>query len=55
MPVSLFTVARELGHEGIGQIAATYGHLQENPHRSLVVEYVATQVVPFRRRAAGGE
>lgn len=43
-PVSLFTVARELGHQGVGRIEEVYGHLQNTRHRSEVVEYRAGEV-----------
>ncbi len=32
-PVSIFTVARELGHRGIDRIEDTYGHLQRKRER----------------------
>ena len=38
-PVSLFTVARELGHGGDSLVRRVYGHLGEIRHRSPVVEY----------------
>lgn len=41
-PVSLFTVARELGHGGDSMVKAVYGHLGAIRHRSSVVEYVPT-------------
>ena len=38
-PISLFTVAREVGHSGIALIEQRYGHLVHVPIRSDVVEY----------------
>ena len=39
VPVSPFTVARELGHGGTGLVERVYGHVSGQPHRSSVVEY----------------
>ena len=38
-PVSVFTVARELGHTGVHLVERIYGHLGEVHHRSEVVEF----------------
>ena len=38
-PVSLFTVARELGHGGEAMVRRVYGHLGQVRHRAEVVEY----------------
>lgn len=38
-PVSVFTVARELGHTGVHLVERIYGHLGEVRHRSEVVEF----------------
>lgn len=38
-PVSLYTVARELGHKGISRIEDTYGHLQARRSRLPEVRY----------------
>lgn len=38
-PVSLYTVARELGHGGLALVHRVYSHLGEIRHRSEVVEY----------------
>lgn len=38
-PVSLYTVAREMGHGGDALVRRVYGHLGEIRHRSEVVEY----------------
>lgn len=38
-PVSIFTVARELGHRGIDRIEDTYGHLQRKRERLEEVRY----------------
>lgn len=43
-PVSLFTVGRELGHQGAGRVEDVYGHVQRTRHRSEVVEYRAGEV-----------
>lgn len=43
--MSLFTVGRELGHQGAGRVEEVYGHLQQTRHRSEVVEYRASEVV----------
>ena len=39
IPVSTYTVAKELGHGGTALVERVYGHLSESPHRSEVVEY----------------
>ena len=38
-PVSVYTVARELGHGGDALVRRVYGHLGTVRHRSRVVEY----------------
>ena len=38
-PVSLFTVARELGHGGEAMVRRVYGHLGQVRHRAEDVEY----------------
>lgn len=38
-PVSIWTVARELGHKSTNMIEDRYGHLADAPHRSETVEY----------------
>jgi integrase len=42
-PVSVFTVANELGHGGTALVNRVYGHLGLKRHRSAVVEYRARQ------------
>lgn len=42
-PVSLFTVAREMGHGGDALVKRVYGHLGEVRHRSDVIEYRVEQ------------
>jgi len=42
-PVSVFTVAREVGHSSTAMIEKVYGHLGARRHRSPVVEYRAEQ------------
>ncbi|NIP57528.1 MAG: hypothetical protein GWM92_04955 [Gemmatimonadetes bacterium] len=37
--VSRFTVQKEMGHGGAQLVDRIYGHAQQNPHRSEVVEY----------------
>lgn len=44
MPVSPYTVMRELGHKGLGLIVDTYGHLMKRPHRGEYIEYRETPV-----------
>ena len=51
-PISLYTVAAEMGHQGITLIEATYGHLQATRHRSPIVEYREADVVPLTSRRA---
>jgi integrase len=54
-PVSVFTVAREMGHKGTNLIEDTYGHLQNDRNRSEAVEYREATVVSLEeRRAAKG-
>jgi integrase len=38
-PVSVFTVAKELGHGGEAMVRKVYGHLGQVRHRAKVVEY----------------
>lgn len=42
-PVSVFTVAREMGHGGDSLVKRVYGHLGDVRHRSGVVEYRVEQ------------
>ncbi len=42
-PVSLWTVAQEVGHSGTSVIERTYGHLGQLRHRADVVEYRVRQ------------
>ena len=44
-PVSVFTVARELGHGGETMVRKVYGHLGQVRHRSEAVEYRVEQHV----------
>jgi integrase len=45
-PVSLYTVMEEMGHTSLDLIKQRYGHLQDNPHRSPVVEFRVEQWQP---------
>ncbi len=42
-PVSVYTVAREMGHGGESMVRRVYGHLGRVRHRAEVVEYRAEQ------------
>ncbi|MBA3496543.1 MAG: hypothetical protein H0T86_05510 [Gemmatimonadales bacterium] len=42
-PVSLFTVAREMGHGGDSLVRRIYGHLGDVHHRAAAVEYRVEQ------------
>jgi len=42
-PVSVYTVARELGHGGEAMVRKVYGHLGQTRHRAGVVEYRVEQ------------
>jgi integrase len=42
-PVSLWTVAREVGHSSTGMIERVYGHLGTVRHRATAVEYRTAQ------------
>src|SRR2546425_4762120 len=42
-PVSVFTVAKELGHGGEAMVRRVYGHLGPGRHRSKVVEFRVRQ------------
>ncbi len=44
-PVSVFTVAREMGHGGESMVRRVYGHLGQVRHRSEAVEYRVEQHV----------
>src|SRR5690348_18433048 len=44
-PVSIYTVARELGHGGDSMVKRVYGHLGTVRHRAEVVEYRVEQHV----------
>ena len=47
-PVSPFTVMKELGHSSLKMIEEVYGHLQDERHRSDVVEYRETNIVSLK-------
>ncbi len=51
-PVSIFTVAKELGHKSIDLIEKTYGHLLEERERLPIVRYRETKVIPLRHERA---
>lgn len=51
-PVSVWTVAKELGHSSPSQVEQTYGHLGRVRHRSEVVEYRVEQHRQALRRRA---
>lgn len=42
-PVSVYTVAKELGHGGEAMVRRVYGHLGQVRHRAKVVEYRVSQ------------
>ncbi len=42
-PVSIYTVARELGHGGDSMVKRVYGHLGSVRHRAEAVEYRVEQ------------
>lgn len=42
-PVSVYTVAKELGHGGDALVKRVYGHLGQQRHRAEVVEYRVEQ------------
>jgi len=42
-PVSVFTVAKELGHGGDAMVRKVYGHLGQVRHRAEAVEYRVEQ------------
>jgi integrase len=42
-PVSVYTVAKELGHGGEAMVRGVYGHLGDVRHRAAVVEYRVEQ------------
>jgi integrase len=44
-PVSIYTVAREMGHGGESMVRRVYGHLGQVRHRSETVEYRVEQHV----------
>ncbi len=48
-PVSVFTVAVELGHRDTGLIEQVYGHVMKAPHRAETVEYVEADIVPMMK------
>lgn len=52
-PVSVYTVAAELGHQDLSMMERHYGHVMKVRHRSKVVEYVEAKVVAIggRKRA----
>lgn len=49
-PVSLYTVARELGHKGVARIEDTYGHLQQSRSRLAEVRYETAKVIPMEEK-----
>ena len=53
-PVSVFTVAREMGHGGDSMVRRVYGHLGTVRHRAEVVEYRIEQHAPIAGAPAGG-
>jgi len=53
-PVSVFTVACELGHRDTGLIERVYGHLTKVPNRAETVEYVEADVLPMKEEATAG-
>jgi integrase len=42
-PVSVYTVAKELGHGGEAMVRAVYGHLGQVRHRAAAVEFRVEQ------------
>ncbi len=52
MPVSMYTVARELGHGGEAMVRRVYGHLGQVRHRAEVVEYRVEQHAALADRLA---
>ena len=53
-PISLYTVACELGHRDVSLIERTYGHLLATRDRLPVVEYREADVRPLRQEARHG-
>jgi integrase len=51
-PVSVYTVAAELGHRDVQLIMRTYGHLQRDRQRLPRVEYLEADVTVLERKAA---
>ena len=51
-PVSLYTVARELGHGNTKLVEQTYGHVPEERHRSSVLTYREAGVLNLPNREA---
>ncbi len=49
-PVSLFTVAKELGHGGEAMVRRVYGHLGQVRHRVEQLEY---HIEPFEDKLKG--
>ncbi len=47
-PVSPFTVMKELGHSSLKMIEEVYGHLQDQRHRSDVVEYREADILSIK-------
>lgn len=45
VPVTLFQVAREMGHRSTDRVEKTYGHLLETRPRREVVEYSTTEIL----------
>ena len=53
-PVSLFTVARELGHTNVQLLEKLYGHLIHTRYRSAVVAYREASVIPLQAQGLWG-
>ncbi len=53
-PVSLYTVAKEMGHGGDALVKRIYGHLGQVRHRAEVVEYRIEQHLPALRERMEG-
>jgi integrase len=49
-PVALYTVARELGHAGTGQIESTYGHVLDRRVRLSEVRFESADVIDLASR-----
>ncbi len=53
-PVSVYTVAREMGHGGESMVRRVYGHLGRVRHRAEVMEYRAEQFATTLRERLKG-